>query len=146
MFSFSLWTILRILYSLIFTIACAYISNFIKALEEKKKCPLSEGWRVSNSKFLASLLMVIGAVNVFIPASKFLSTLPIIGSSYVLIFVLMLFGLLFMINRISINILERDDSRCNVSGYETLIDTIGNRTLMECIYITIGVSILFFYL
>jgi len=148
MFSFSVWTILRVIYSLLFTIACGYISNFIQAIESKKKCPLSEGWRITNGKIISSLLMIIGAINIFIPVSKFLSTLPIIGSSYVLLFVLAVFILLFIMNRLSINIAERDDSKCKVSGYgyDAMIDFFDERSIMECIYITIAISVMFFYL
>lgn len=148
MFSFSIWTILRVIYSLLFTIACGYISNFIQAIESKKKCPLAEGWRITNGKIISSLLMIVGAINIFIPASKFLSTLPIIGSSYVLLFVLAVFILLFIMNRLSINIAERDDSKCKINGYgyDAIIDFFDERSIMECIYITIAVSVMFFYL
>jgi uncharacterized membrane protein len=148
MFSFSIWTILRVIYSLLFTIACGYISNFIQAIESKKKCPLAEGWRITNGKIISSLLMIVGAINIFIPASKFLSTLPIIGSSYVLLFVLAVFILLFIMNRLSINITERDDSKCKISGYgyDAVIDFFDERSIMECTYITIAVSVMFFYL
>lgn len=90
--------------------------------------------------------MIIGAINIFIPASKFLSTLPIIGSSYVLLFVLAVFILLFIINRLSINITEREDNSCKLKGYKTLIQFFNNRNILECIYITIIISIIFFYL
>ena len=78
---FSIWSILRIIYSIIFTITSIYFTQFINAIAEKKKCPLSEGWRITNGKILSSLLMIVGLVNIFVPASKFLSTLPVIGSS-----------------------------------------------------------------
>jgi hypothetical protein len=148
MFSFSIWTVLRIIYSLIFTISSGYLSNFIQAIESKKKCPLSEGWRITNGKIITSLLMIIGAINIFIPASKFLSTLPIIGSSYVLLFVLAVFILLFIINRLSINISERDDNKCKITGYgyNAVIEFFNERSIIECIYITIIISIIFFYL
>jgi hypothetical protein len=146
MFDFSIWTVLRVIYSLAFTIACGYISKFINKIEEKQKCPLSEGWRISNGKILSSLLMIVGAINIFIPASKFLSTLPIVGSSYVVIFVLAVFMLLFIINRLTINISDREDSKCNVKGYDYLLNYFNNKTVMECIYMTIIISIIFFYL
>lgn len=146
MFFFSIWTIFRIIYSLAFTISCSYISNFISKIEEKKNCPLSEGWRITNGKMLSSLLMIVGAINIFIPANKFLSTLPIIGSSYVLLFVFAVFMLLFIINRLSVNISEREDSKCNIKGYNMIINFFNNRTVMECIYLTIIISMIFFYL
>jgi hypothetical protein len=146
MFSFSIWIVARVIYSLAFTIACSYISNFITKIEEKKKCPLSEGWRITNGKMLSSLLMIIAAINIFIPASKFLSTLPIIGSSYVLLFVLAVFILLFIVTRISVNISERDDSKCSIKGYDFIIDFFSNKTILECIFITIVISMIFFYL
>ena len=115
-------------------------------MKKKKKCSLSEGWRITNGKLIGSLLMFVGLINIFVPASKFLSTLPIIGSSYVLIFVLALFGEFFIINRLAINISESDNSKCKLKGYDMIIDFFSNKTFMECIYFTIGVSIIFFYL
>ena len=146
MFNFSIWTILRIIYSLIFAFACYYISNFIQAIEHKKACPLSEGWRITNGLLLSSVLMIIGSINIFFPARKLLASIPIIGSSYVLIFVLSVFMLLFIINRLSINIKEKNNSKCNIKDYDTIINFFNNRSTLECIYITIIISILFFYL
>ena len=146
MFNFSIWTILRIIYSLIFAFACSYISNFIQAIEHKKACPLSEGWRITNGLLLSSVLMIIGSINIFFPASKLLASIPIIGSSYVLIFVLSVFMLLFIINRLSINIKEKNNSKCNIKDYDTIVNFFNNRSTLECIYITIVISILFFYL
>ena len=126
MFSFSIWSILRIIYSFAFTIGCAYLGNYVRAIEDTE-CSLSKGWRITNGKMLASLLMIIGAVNVFFPASKFLSTLPIIGSSYVLLFVLAVFMELFIINRLAINIVEGEDSKCAIDGYQSITKFWANR-------------------
>jgi len=143
---FSFWSILRIIYSLLFTIVCIYFTQFINAIEEKKKCPISKGWRITNGKIISSLLMIVGLINIFIPASKFLSTLPIIGSSYVLLFVLSVFGELFIINRLSINIVESDNTSCNIKGYDMIINFFSEKTFADCVYITIFVSVIFFYL
>jgi hypothetical protein len=145
MFSFSFWSVLRIIYSIIFTIGCAYLGNYIKAIEERE-CSLSTGWRITNGKMLASLLMIIGAVNVFCPASKFLSTLPIIGSSYVLLFVLAVFMVLFIVNRLAVNLDEAEDSKCNLKGYTGLTQFFASKGISECVYYTLGLSVLFFYL
>ena len=85
-------------------------------------------------------------INIFIPASKFLSTLPIIGSSYVLIFVLALLGELFIVNRLSINIDEDDNKKCKPKGFDMLINYFSSKTFFECVIITVILSILFFYL
>ncbi len=143
---FSFWSILRIIYSLIFTLVFLYFTQFINAIEEKKKCPLSEGWRITNGKIISSLLMLVGLINVFVPASKFLSTLPIIGSSYVLVFVLALFGDLIIINRLSINIAESENSKCKLKGYDMIINFFSEKSFTDCIYFTIIISIIFFYL
>ena len=145
MFEFSFWSILRIIYSLIFTIGFAYLGNYIKAIESRE-CSLSKGWRITNGKILSSILMIIGAVNVFCPASKFLSTLPIIGSSYVLLFVLAVFLELFIVNRLAINLDEGEDSKCALGGYQGLTDFLTRQSISECIYYTIGLSVVFFYL
>ena len=146
MFSFSIWSILRIIYSLAFCIGFAYLGNYIKAIEANSACPLSSGWRITNGKMLSSIMMVIGAVNVFCPASKFLSTLPIIGSSYVLLFVLGVFMDLFIINRLAVNLEEREDSLCTIKGYSWITDFFANKGVSDCIYYTLGISIVFFYL
>jgi len=143
---FSFWTILRIIFSLFVTLSCIYIIQFINKIEEKKKCSLSEGWRITNGKIIGSLLMIVSLINVFIPANKFLSTLPIIGSSYVFIFMLALFGELFIINRLVINIKESEESKCKIKGFDMLINFFSTKTFIECIYITIIISMLFFYL
>jgi len=104
MFDCSIWTILRVLYSLIFTIACNYTIKYLKTIKENETCPLSDNWKTNNGLLAASLLLVIGAINIFIPVSNFLSKLPIIGSSYVMLFVMILFLLTFALNRLAINI------------------------------------------
>ena len=106
----SFWTVLRIIFSIIFTLSVLYIYKFILELSENKDCKLADGWRVSNSKTLALLLIIIGIINIIIPVSKFIAGLPIIGSVYVFLFVLGLFMLLFLINRICINIMENDEN------------------------------------
>ena len=149
MFNLSFWSILRIVYSLLFAISCRYIYNFIQTIENTVKCPLSEGWRINNGKLLSSILMVISVINIFMPASKFLSTLPIIGSSYILLFVLALFLVLFIINRLSINILDREDkkdNKCKLKGFDIILNYFSESTTLECIYITIIISTIFFYL
>lgn len=90
--------------------------------------------------------MLIGAVNVFCPASKFLSALPIIGSSYVVLFVLAVFLELFIINRLAINLDSREDTRCSIKGYDYMTSFWANREISHCFYYTLGVSILFFVL
>jgi hypothetical protein len=146
MFDFSYWTILRILYSLFFSTINVYFTQFLKTIESKTKCNLSSGWRISNGKLISSLLIIIGVINIFVPASKFLSTLPIIGSSYILLFVLAVFGIIFIVQRLSINIVESESSKCKIKGYDTIIDFFSTKTVMECIYFTIISSVLFFYL
>ena len=143
---FSFFTILRIIYSSIFTLIAIYFTQFITAIENKKKCSLSEGWRITNGKVLSSLLMIVGIVNIVVPANKFLSTLPIVGSSYILLFALALFGDLFIIYRLAKNIDESEDSRCSIKGYDTIIDFFSTKTMMDCVYFSIIATIIFFYL
>lgn len=143
---FSFWTIVRIIYSLIFTIINIYFSQFINSIEEKQNCPLSTGWRITNGKIISSLLMIVGLVNIFVPANKFLSTLPLIGSSYVLIFVGALFFELFIVNRLVINMEDSENSKCSVKGYDMLRRFFSDFTTTECIYYTVIITILFFYL
>ena len=143
---FSIWTILRIIFSIIFTVVHIYFTQFINAIEEKKNCPLSTGWRITNGKLISSLLMIIGLINIFLPASKFLSTIPLIGSSYVLLFVIALFSELFIIYRLVDNIGDDENSNCKVKGYNFIINFFSDKDLSQCVFYTIIVSVLFFYL
>lgn len=143
---FTIWTILRVIYSVIFTIVNIYISQFLKAVESKKNCPLSKGWRITNGKILSSLLMLVGLVNIFVPASKFLSTIPIIGSSYILLFVLALFMVLFIVNRLAVNIRDDEYTSCSIKGFDFIINFFEDMTITECIYYTIITTVIFFYL
>lgn len=143
---FSYWTILRIIYSLFFTSINIYIIQFIKGIEDKKNCNLSTGWRITNGKIISSLMVIVGLINIFIPASKFLASLPIIGSSYVLFFVIALLGELFIVNRLSININEDLTMKCKPKGFNIIINYFSNKTFTDCIIITVVLSILFFYL
>ena len=78
------------------------IYRFLNKLSQNEDCPLADGWRVSNGLMLSVLLSVIGAINIIIPASKFLASLPIIGSGYVLLFFLALFMLIFLLKALYI--------------------------------------------
>jgi len=146
MFDCSIWTILRVIYSLILTIAFNYSIKYLKSIKENENCPLSDNWKTNNGLLAASLLLVITAINIFIPVSNFLSKLPIIGSSYVLLFVMILFLLTFSLNRLAININEREDSKCNMKAFNSFTDFWENRTFLEDVYITIGISMIFLYL
>jgi hypothetical protein len=148
----TIWTVARIIFSVIFAGACWFLYSFLEIISQNKDCPLSEGWRVSNGKLIATLLLAISLVNIIIPASKFLAGLPIIGSSYVLLFVLALFMLIFIINRISVNLIDDPDNENNdclvdeLDSYTTLIEWFGDLSFLQDVYITIIISMLFFYL
>jgi hypothetical protein len=142
---FEWWTILRIVFSLIFTFICLYITKFINAIEAKK-CPLSKSLYISNGKLCSSLLMLIGAINIFMPINKFVANIPVIGSSYVLLFILILFIKLFILKRIVSNLSESENKKCNVKTYKSLIYFINERSIQEMIYFTLIISIIFFYI
>ena len=95
---FEYLTLLRIVFSLSFGFIFLYITRFITKVE-KSKCPLSNSLYISNGKLLSSLMMLFGFINTFIPINKIIYNIPVIGSSYVLIFVSILFGILFIIKR-----------------------------------------------
>lgn len=137
-------TILRFIFSLIFALINIYFSNFIKAIENKKKCELSKGWKITNGKIISSLLTIIGFVNALIPANIWFSKIPFIGSTYMIIFILALFMNIYIVNRLAININDNENYKCNIKGYDMLINSFTKIGFVECIYITIAISIVFF--
>ena len=82
---FSLLTLLRICFSSAFTLIFIYISQFITEISNKK-CPLSSSLYISNGKLLSSLLIIVGIINIVLPINKFVATIPVLGSSYVFLF------------------------------------------------------------
>ena len=139
------WTILRIIISLTITMCSMYITQYITAIGDRK-CELAKSLYVSNGKLLSSLLMLISVVNIFMPVNKFLSNIPIIGSSYVFLFIVLLFMLLFILKRIVVNLDEPENKKCIVKNYKSFTNFISNRSYAECSYITIIISVVFFYL
>jgi len=139
------WTILRIIFSLIITMCSMYITQYITAIGDRK-CGLAKSLYISNGKLLSSLLMFISAVNIIIPINKFLSNIPIIGSSYVFIFIILLFMLLFILKRIVNNLNEPENKKCNIKDYKSFSNFISDISYAQCIYITIIISVVFFYL
>lgn len=139
------WTILRIFFSLSITMCAMYITQYISAISDKK-CNFAKSFYVSNGKLLSSLLVFISAVNIFMPVNKYLSNIPILGSSYVFLFIVLLFMLFFILKRIVINLDEPENKKCNVKNYKTFSNFISDRSYAECCYITIFVSVVFFYL
>ena len=75
-----------------------------------------------------------------------MSNIPILGSSYVFLFIVLLFMLFFILKRIVINLDEPENKKCNVKNYKTFSNFISDRSYAECCYITIFVSVVFFYL
>ena len=143
---FSFWTIARIVYSIAFALLHIYISQFVSSIEKRKNCPLKNTWKINNGKLLSSLLIIVAAINVFVPASKFLSTLPVIGSGYVFLFCLVLLVELFIINRIAINMNDDEYKGCRPKGYNMIIDFFGNKTITDCMIYTSVLALIFFYL
>ena len=143
---FSVLTILRIIFNIIFAYGNLHITNFISHIESQKDCPCSSGWKINNGKLFSSLLFIIGLVNIFISANNILSQVPIIGSSYVLIFVLILFLELFIVSRICKNLKDKENRKCDIQGYKPLCKMFYKISTMECSYIAIIISIIFFYL
>ena len=142
---FEYLTLLRIVFSLSFGFIFLYVTRFITKVE-KSKCPLSNSLYISNGKLLSSLMMLFGFINTFIPINKIIYNIPVIGSSYVLIFVSILFGILFIIKRIADNLNEDENKKCKKKEYKYLIDFVNNRSINECFIFTIITSIVFFYL
>jgi hypothetical protein len=142
---FELWTIIRIVFSMIFTVFTIYINQFITEISEKN-CDFAKSLYISNCKLITSLLMIIGIINIFVPINKFFASIPVIGSSYVLVFVVILFVELFILKRIASNLNDSENRKCRSKTYKSLTDFIEERSIVECFFATIIISIIFFYL
>ena len=93
--------------------------------------------------------MIVGGINIFMPINKFISNIPVLGSSYILLFIAALFTNFFIIKRIVSNINNPENKKCRnktYKSYKFLTDFIDTRSISECFYYTFIISILFFYL
>lgn len=144
--SFSWMYMLRLVLSLAILVFSFIVNGFLTNLEKQKKCPCNSGWRITNGKLFSLLLVVIAGVNLFMPASKFLSSLPLVGSTYILFFMMLVFVLLFILQRLSKELKTPECKKCKVQLYEPLINFFYNRSVTETIYFTIIITIVFFYI
>lgn len=142
---FSWSYILRLILSLAILIFCIVVNGLLSNLEKQKKCPCNSGWRIINGKLFSMMLAVIAGINLFMPASKFLSSLPLVGSAYILFFMLMVFIILFILIRLSKELETPDCKKCKVDMYKPLIIFFRNRSVAECVYFTIIITVIFFY-
>lgn len=143
---FSLFTILRILFNGLFAFSFLQASRAIEHISKQTDCPCSQGWKISAGKPLSSLLFVIGSINIFISANNILSQIPLIGSSYSLLFLLCLFMNLYILSRLSNCLQETENSDCDITGYEPLFNFFKKISILDCSYISIILTIIFFYL
>lgn len=142
---FSLLTLLRICFSSAFTLIFIYISQFITEISNKK-CPLSSSLYISNGKLLSSLLIIVGIINIVLPINKFVATIPVLGSSYVFLFIIILLILLIILKRIILNLKEAENKKCKLQNYKVLKKFINDTSINQIFIITIIISIIFFYL
>ena len=143
---FSLFTILRIVFNGLFAFSFLQASRAIEHIAKQTDCPCSQGWKISAGKPLSSLLFVIGTINIFISANNIISYIPLIGSSYSLLFLLCIFMNLNILSRIAKCLDDEENSDCDIKGYEPLFNFFKKRTVLECSYISIILTIIFFYL
>lgn len=142
---FEFITIARILFSIVFSLTFLYVSQFITEVG-KTKCPLASSLYISNGKLFGGILIIIGLINIILPINKFIYSIPVIGSGYVFIIMLLIFIMFFVLKRIISNLQEDENKKCRTKHYKSLRDFIENRSIAECIYITVVISIVFFYL
>lgn len=143
---FSVFTILRIIFNGIFAFCSLQASRAVLHIEKQKKCPCSKGWKISTTKPLSSLFFVISIINIFISANNILSQIPLVGSSYALLFLLCLFMELLALSRLAKCLQDEENNNCDIKGYEPLFKFFQQLTIIECSYISIILTIIFFYL
>jgi hypothetical protein len=143
---FSIFTIIRIIFNGIFAFSSLQASRAVTHIEKQTDCPCSKGWKISTAKPLSSLFFVISIINIFVSANNILSQIPLIGSSYALIFLLCLFMELFTMSRLAKCLQDEENSDCDIKGHEPLFKFFQQRSITECAYISIVLTIIFFYL
>ena len=112
---FEFITIARILFSLLFSLIFLYVFQFITEVG-KKKCPLASSLYISNGKLFGGILIMIGLINIILPINKFIYNIPVIGTSYVFIIMLLIFVMFFVLKRIISNLQEDENKKCRTKS------------------------------
>jgi len=131
--------------TLIFLFANGFINRIAK--NDPETCPSARGWRIVNGKFISSILFFASLVNIFIPVNTFINSIPIIGSSGILLHILLTLILAYIINSLCRQLNEPENAGCkHIDGFKYVQGIIAKTPLTYVLITSICISIISFYI
>lgn len=123
---------------LVFNLWVKWVSGEVLS---QKDCPCAANWQVEQVNTIATVGLVVGVVNIFIPITRTLYNIPIISTVFTALIVIILLMYVFGLSRVAKNLGE-DKCRkvCRVPS-SALVRKIASMETFNLILIAAGIGI-----
>jgi hypothetical protein len=121
-----------------------YIYKFIKSLESQPNCPAN--WKSTNLRLLSQLGICIGIINLFMPCNTTLYKIPIIGTGFSLLILLITVMQILTLYWFCKELTTDYKDKCVLDRYTNFTKKINEMSFKYIFWIAIGISIALLYL
>jgi len=111
----------------------------------QKKCPCASNWQTENVNTISTFGLIVGVVNIFIPITRSLYSIPIISTVFTALIVIILLMYVFGISRMARDLNEdkcRKTCRIPSSG---LVSKLGTMETFNLLVLGVGLGIALLY-
>lgn len=136
----------RIVLSSLFVGFCLMTNHFFNTIKKINDCPCNKGWKISNGIILTNIFMIVNMFNLILPINKLLYSIPLIGSSYMFLYGLFLFLILYIVMSVVHELKKEECKSCRVDSINTIYNLFKDTTIQHCTYSTILLVIIGFWL
>lgn len=116
------------------TIFSAMTNLFLNKLKDQPNCPCNGGWRIENGVLLANTLLIISILNIPMPFNRVLYTVPLLGTTYMVLFLLLIASLLYILISISNELKEEKCKSCKLNDIKVLYNYFKDSNYKSCFY------------
>lgn len=141
----SITKIARIGISSMFVIFCLMTNHYLNTIKKLENCPCNKGWKITNGIILTNTFLLVNFVNLILPINKMIYSVPLIGSTYMFLYALILFVILFIIANVSAELKKEECKKCRVDSIKTIYDLFKDLTIRNCLYATTILVIIGFW-
>lgn len=142
----SILKLTRLGISVSFVLFSLLTNQYLNTIKKLENCPCNKGWKIENGIILSNVFLLINLLNLIIPINKMIYSMPLIGSSYMFIYGIILFVILFIITNVAIELKKEECKDCKIDSIKYMYDLFKDMTIKNCIYATILLVIIGFWL
>lgn len=133
--------VLLLLFTVIFMLFNIWVKWVSGELLTQADCPCSANWQVEQINTIATVGLVVGTVNIFIPITRILYNIPIISTVFTALIVIILLMYVFGLSRVAKNLSEDKCSNvCKVPS-SILVQKFSDMDTFNLILIATGLGI-----